>query len=204
MSGPVTPGGIVTAILHFVDKPWKIGALVVLAILAGGGWFLFTERARIADRLLQSAPESKLLPEVFAEDARRLLQITGADATVLMAVNLDDNLLRTVRGVDRDGRPWLPLEGQQLALYPDSSMPVLFKLLRNEVVCADISDTTASKEFQAEYALGMRRTCLVAVPPLMHEMVGILIVSWRKARDASGEAHASVVMQNAALKYATW
>jgi hypothetical protein len=191
-------------LLTYADRPWKAVVILVLVIICGIGYLVWTERARIADAVLTSANDRARLDElVFLNDGPRLLRDTRADFAMLVEVDVNDNLMTDRLGVDTDGNRWVPSTGPQQMLQPNSSMPILVKFLANEVFCVDTSGLI-NEDARVLAAKGFTRVCLVSVPPILGVGVGGLIVAWRQTPLPAAELRAGYAMRAAALKYATW
>jgi hypothetical protein len=202
--GKLTPVGVFERLLSYADKPWKALMVLLLVIIGGLGWIVWTERARIADYVLVRAHEHAVLNDkAFVDDAVRLLRDTRGDMVLLVEFQLTDNLMTDRVGVDTDGNRWVPSTGPQPALLPSSSMPMLVQFLANEVVCSDTAEAV-NEDARALAAKGYARLCMVAVPPILGVGVGGLVVAWRTAPLPAAEKRAGTVLKAAAMGYATW
>jgi hypothetical protein len=52
--------------------------------------------------------------------------------------------------------------------------------------------------------LGIRRRCLVAVPPVLDALVGMLVVGWRTPLGPEAEGGAQRLIYQAASRLASW
>jgi len=196
--------GVLDRVLAFMSAPWKAVAMIVLVIICGAGYLIYLERGTIADAVLHRAQETAELDSpVFLRDADRLLRDTRADYALLLELHLTDNIIIDRVGVDRDGNRWIPSSGAQQALVPESSMPIMVRLLANEVVCVD-SDRVFNDDMKALAAKGYKRICLVIVPPVLGVSVGGLAVAWFQPLLPATEAKAKLTMIASAMKFATW
>ena len=200
---PVTLG-ILDRLLAYMDRPWKVVSIAALLILGGIGWVLYEERAEIANAILHE-PFTRPVLDVakFKKGAEKLLRDTKSDVTVLAELDLNENLAVDRVGIDRDGNFWVPIEGPQPALYPDTDMTAVIRFLHNEVVCGDTKGR-ASADLQALAAAGYPRACFVAVPPVLGTSVGALLVAWRVALSLPAEQRAGIVLTTAAMTFANW
>lgn len=200
----LTPGGVLERLLTYADRPWKAIVMIVLLVLAGIGWLLWDQRARIADAVLHEPITSPaLLISRFVRDADQLLRDTRGDVAVLIELHLTDNVSIDRIGIDRDGTRWVPVEGPQPALSYDSAMPFVVRFLRNETVCFD-TDKAVSEDARSLLASGYKRGCVVSVPPVLGVGVGALLIAWKVPLLASAETRAGIAMSSAAMKFATW
>ena len=200
----LSAAGVLDRLLAYASSPWKAGFVLIAIIVCGAGWIVWTERARIADVILTRANQRAVIDEqAFIEGAANLLRQTRGDMALLVSVDLVDNLMTDLVGIDTDGNRWVPIQGPQQALQPASSMPLLVRFLANEVVCFD-SSTAINEEAKVFLAKGYHRMCMVSVPPILGVGVGGLVVAWKQAPLPANEQRAGYAMQSAALKFATW
>lgn len=200
----LTPSGVLERLLSYADKPWKAVVVIVLLVLAGLGWLVYDQRARIADAVLhEPITVARLEVPRFVRDADQLLRDTRSDVAVLIELHLTDNVAIDRVGFTRDGLRWVPIEGPQEALSPDGSTALLVRFLKNEVVCFDLS-AAASEDSKAMFAAGYTRACLVQVPPVLGVGVGGLMIGWKSALIPAAEHRAGLVMTAAAMKFAVW
>ena len=200
----LTPATVFERLLTYADKPWKAVVILVLVIICGLGWMVWTERARIADVVLTNAHTRAALNDAaFVNAAPQLLRDTRGDIALLVEVEIGDNLMHDRIGIDTDGNRWVPTTGPQQALHPDSSMPFLVKFLANEVVCSDSAEAV-NDDARALAAKGYARMCIVAVPPILGVGVGGLVVAWKQPLLPSAEQRAGYVMRAVAMNFATW
>jgi hypothetical protein len=191
-------------LLTYADKPWKAVMILILVIIGGLGWIVWTERARIADYVLvQAHTHAVLNDKAFADDAARLLRDTRGDMVLLVEFQLSDNLMTDRVGIDTDGNRWVPSTGPQQALLPSSSMPFLVAFLANEVVCSD-AETAVNEDARALAVKGFTRICMVAVPPILGVSVGAVVVAWKQSPLPAAEKRAGYVLKAAAMSYASW
>jgi hypothetical protein len=195
--------GTVERLLSWIDRPWKIAAAVVLAITAIVGVTLWEKRAEIAETVLESWVSPRLHPGQFPKLAARLLEGTGADLAVLAEVSMRANLLKNIDGIRRANPGWQPAQNPR-PFYGVIRDPVrLVALLEGRPVCHDIDPQNGEEEL-AEAALGIRRRCYIAVPPVLDALVGILAIGWREPPSAEQEAGAVSLLYQAATQLASW
>jgi len=196
--------GVLDRLLAFMTSPWKAAAIIILVMICGALYLLYLERARIADAILTSAnTRAELDEKAFLQAGPRLLRDTRADMAMLVSLQLSDNVMTDIIGLDLDGNNWVPTTSPQQALLPESSMPFLVQFLANEVVCLD-SNRAVNEDMRVLSAKGYERLCLVAVPPIIGISVGGLMVAWKTPLMPASEQRASYAMKAAAMKFATW
>jgi hypothetical protein len=200
----LSAAGVLDRVIRFVDAPWKAIALVAFMIVGGAGYIIYSERARIADAVLDGVQShARFDDDAFIADAPRLLRDVHADLAMLVSVNLRDNLLADRIGITSEGNRWVPTYAPQVALSEASHMPRLVAFLANETVCANAAESY-NDDARELTKFGYVRICMIAVPPLLGVSLGGLIVAWKIAPTPSAEQRAHVVIRAAALKYADW
>lgn len=200
----LTAVGVFDRLLDYASTPWRAAVVLVLVALVGAGYLLYLERARIADAVLQSSLFTPRLDVArFVRDAGALLRDTRGDAVILLELRLADNIAIDRAGFDRDGHPYLPVPGPQLAISPAGNMATLVRFLRNEVVCLDTAQSPID-EARALLAAGYVRACAVEVPPVLGVGVGALLIAWKTTPPPSAETRAGLVMTQAAMTFASW
>lgn len=202
----LTPVGILDRLLSFMDKPWKAVAIGVMLVIGGVGYLLYLERAEIANAILRGPTMTpKLSIKAFEMDVDQLLRETRADLAYLAELKIIDNTMIERSGYTRDGHPYVPTPGPSTALTAGTSMNLLVRFLRNEVVCFGIGPDSSQEEQRQLAKQGYVRECVVAVPPILGVQVGLLVVVWREALPIETEQRAaSVAITTAAMKFATW
>jgi hypothetical protein len=195
--------GVVDRVLRFVDRPWKIAAVVILLVAAIVGLTLWEKRAELAEAVLQSWVKPQLLPGRFAKISGRLMAEVNADLVVLAAVSVRTNLITNVDGVRRADPAWQPSLNPR-PLYGAIRDPVRYTaFIEARPVCHDL-DPADGEEERAEAALGIKRRCYIAVPPVLDALVGILAIGWQVAPSPEAETGATSLLWQAASNLATW
>lgn len=194
--------GILDRLLSFMDRPWKAAVVLIFVVVLGTGYALWERRAEIAEAILTRTVSPRLEPQRFKAVALDLLRETDADAVMLIGGDLNKNSATNIAGYDREGRPWLSTTGARPILFNDFPVVWLIRFLAGQVICLDLSD--GGDEMEAELRLGIRRTCLAPIPPFENVLVGGLWAGWKVPPGYQAEAHAQVVMHQAATRLATW
>lgn len=198
---------ILEKLLAFVDRPWKAVTLVLLMVVSLALYIVYEERAQIADAILHNEVKPRLELDRFTRDVPRLLRDTHSDVAMLAELKLANNTATDLIGFDSDGKPWLPLPGPRLVFDSDfepATSTAFAQFMMNHPVCFDVSVDSKSVERQAEAALGIKRACIVAVPPIIGVLIGGLYVGWKQPPLPALERKATAAMLDAAMRYATW
>ena len=196
--------GLFAALLAFMDRPWKAVALTVLLFVSATGWVLWTERAEIAQAILSHYRLPRLETGAFHKVAAPLLADTGADLAILVEISLEANLVKNVDGQLR-GRPdWRPAPIPRVVFADDSDPKSIVKFIDGDVLCADASKESPVRQRREEAALGVRRSCMVGVPPILGVLVGALIIGWDTPLEPLAEKAAEAALGAAGMKLAKW
>jgi hypothetical protein len=197
--------GIVDKILAFVDRPWKIMAVVALAAAGVIGVTLWEHRGELAEGVLEGWVKPRLEPERFTSKLGiELMQQTRADLVVLVRIDLHNNLATNVEGFRRDDPAWKPPVNPRPVFYSVRDPLELIAMIEGQTVCRDMDALDGSEETRALAALGMRRRCVVAVPPVLDALVGALTIAWRAPLGAEAESGAQRLLYVAASRLASW
>ena len=168
---------IVDRVLTYVDSPFKLVAIVVMAVLAFVGYIFWANQEFMRD----AYKESKKLPEINdrADDvAAMLFKKTGASVVAVFKVNPLFNSRVLYRAYTKDGRD-KSIEGIDVGLFSSNANnnADVVKLMSNEMPCAEY------RYAQSEVGLwyiekGVGFTCRVSIPPDNHRFVGQITVGW--------------------------
>lgn len=170
-------------VLAYVDSPFKLFALVLMAVLTFGGYFVYENK----DLLIGAYKESKRTPEINedrAEDAATMLfRQTGAQFVAVFKVNQMFGTRVLYRAYTKEGRE-KSVEGIDVGLFSQntSNNTDLIKLMENETPCSEY------KEPQSEIGLwymaqGVTFTCRTSVPPDSFRFFGQVTVGWKDRPD---------------------
>jgi hypothetical protein len=146
-------------VLGYVDSPFKLFAVILMAVFAFAGYALYeTERADDA--------------------ATMLFKQTGATVVAVFKVNPLFNSRTLYRAYTKDGRD-KTIEDIDVGLFTHNSSnnADVVKLMTNEIPCGEY------RYAQSEVGLwylekGVTYTCRVSVPPDSHRFVGQVTVGW--------------------------
>ena len=166
-------------VLAYVDSPFKLFALVLMAVLAFSGYFVYEHK----DLLVGAYKESKRIPDINedrAEDAATMLfRQTGAQFVAIFKVNQMFGTRVLYRAYTKEGRE-KSVEGIDVGLFSQNSAnnADLIKLMENETPCSEY------KEPQSEIGLwyvsqGVTFTCRASVPPDSFRFFGQITVGWK-------------------------
>jgi hypothetical protein len=198
-----TPGGWLDRVLNYVDKPWKVASIAALALIGLVSVTSWERRADIASAILHSTVVPRLEPGRFKAVVSPLMDETGADVGILLAVQLNNNVARIVAGIRRDDPNWVPSSGPRPVFYGNDPA-VVVQLISGTTACSSVTQASPSETAREMWSLGITRVCVVSVPAVVDVLVGALGIGWKSARNAQAEEGAKTELRRSANKLATW
>ena len=174
------PADVLSKVLSYVDSPFKLFALVLMAVFAFSGYFIWQNQAF----LFEAYKENRKLPTIAedrAEDvAAHLFKNTNATVVAIFKVNPLFGTRILYRAYTREGRERTH-EGLDVGLFTQSSANNrdVVALMANEIPCSEYNVP------QSEIGLwyidkGVKFGCRVSVPPEQGRFVGQITVGWAK------------------------
>jgi hypothetical protein len=176
----LSPNSTLTQVLSYVDSPFKLGAIVVMGVLAFAGYFIYNNQ----QFLLSAYEKKKSLPVMesnkFDDTSKMLMKNTGANLVVIFEVDMVLNTRKVVRIYDKDGRikSWdgvtTPILSNNDANNKDS-----IALMAGEVPChAYTKPRSALSIYYMER--GMTYACRVSVPSNPSAFIGQITLLWEQ------------------------
>jgi hypothetical protein len=165
-------------VLGYVDSPFKLFAILVMAIVAFVGYFIWQNQEFMRD----AYKESQKLPEINApradEVSAMLFKKTGASVVAIFKINPLFGSRIVYKAYTKDGRD-KSVEDIDVGLFSQNAAnnSDIIKLMTNEIPCSEY------RYAQSEVGLwyldkGVTFTCRVSVPPDNHRLVGQITVGW--------------------------
>ena len=174
------PSDVLSKVLSYVDSPFKLFALILMAVFAFAGYFVWQNQSFLFD----AYKENKKLPTIAeerAEDvAAHLFKNTDATAISIFKVNPLFGTRVLFRAYTREGRDKTH-DGLDVGLFTQSSANNrdVIALMANEIPCSEY--TVAQSEIGLWYIeKGVTFGCRVSVPPEQGRFVGQITVGWDK------------------------
>ena len=174
------PADTLSRVLSYVDSPFKLFALLLMAVVAFSGYFIWQNQSFLVD----AYKENKKLPAI-AEDrvedvAAHLFKNTDAIIIAIFKVNPLFGTRVLFRAYTREGRDKTH-DGLDVGLFTQSSANNrdVIALMANETPCSEYA--TAQSEIGLWYIeKGVTFGCRVSVPPEQGRFVGQITVGWDK------------------------
>ena len=169
---------LVDKVLAFVTSPFRLFALVLMAVLTFAGYFVYTNQ----DLLIGAYKESKKIPTI-AEDrvedaAAHLFKQTGALVVAVFKVNSMFGTRVLYRAYGKNGRDKTN-DGLDVGLFTQNAAnnADVVRLMASEIPCGEYK--SAQSEMGLWYiAKGVSYTCRISVPPEPGRFVGQITVGW--------------------------
>jgi hypothetical protein len=169
---------LVDKIFAFVTSPFRLFALVLMAVLTFAGYFVYTNQ----DLLIGAYKESKKIPTI-AEDrvedaAAHLFKQSGALVVAVFKVNSMFGTRVLYRAYGKNGRDKTN-DGLDVGLFTQNAAnnADVVKLMASEIPCGEYK--SAQSEMGLWYiAKGVAYTCRISVPPEPGRFVGQITVGW--------------------------
>ena len=196
MAGDDRPLQLLDKVLAYVSSPFRLFALVLMAVLTFAGYFLYSNQ----DLLIGAYKESKKIPTI-AEDrvedaAAHLFKQSGALVVAVFKVNSMFGTRILYRAYGKNGRDKTN-DGLDVGLFTQNAAnnADVVKLMASEIPCGEYK--SAQSEMGLWYiAKGVAYTCRISVPPEPGRFVGQITVGW--AAEPADLEQAKAMLQIAA------
>lgn len=165
-------------VLAYVDSPFKLFALILMAVLAFAGWMFYDNK----ELLVGAYKEQQKLPQIAEgrvdDAASHLFKHTGAQVVAIFKVNPILGTRVLYRAYTKEGRD-KSIEGLDVGLFtnnPNNNRDVV-ALMANEIPCSEYK--TAQSEVGLWYIeKGMTYGCRISIPPEQDRFIGQITVGW--------------------------
>ena len=180
MSDEKTQLTVLDRVLGYVDSPFKLFAIILMAVFAFVGYFVWQNQAF----LIGAYKEQQKLPSI-AEDrvedaAAHLFKNTEAVVVAIFKVNPMFGTRVLHRAYTKDGRDKTH-EGLDVGLFTANAANNrdVVALMASEIPCGPYK--TAQSEIGLWYMeRGMTFGCRISVPPEQGKFVGQITVGWKE------------------------
>jgi len=178
MAEKLNANDTLSKVLAYVDSPFKLFALILMAVLAFGGWVVYDNK----DLIVGTYKEHQKLPDIVedrVEDAvAHLFKTTGATTVAVFKVNPLLGTRVQYRAYTKEGRDKTN-DGLDVGLFTanQANNQDVVLLMAGAIPCGEY------KAAQSEIGLwyidkGMRFGCRISVPPEPSRFVGQITVGW--------------------------
>jgi len=176
----LTPDSTVDKVLAYVNSPFRLFALVLMAVLAFAGYFLWTNQEFLLGAYKEAQKQPSIAKDRVEDAAAHLFKHTNATIVAVFKVNPMFGTRTLHRAYAKDGRDKTN-DGLDVGLFTQnaSNNADVVKLMANEIPCGPY--LTAQSEMGLWYiSKGVTFTCRVSVPPEPSRFVGQITVGWDK------------------------
>jgi len=178
MAEKLNANDTLSKVLAYVDSPFKLFAMIMMAVLAFGGWMLYDNK----DLIVGTYKESQKLPDIVedrVEDAvAHLFKTTGATTVAVFKVNPLLGTRVQYRAYTKEGRDKTN-DGLDVGLFTanQANNQDVVNLMAGNIPCGEY------KAAQSEIGLwyiekGMRFGCRISIPPEPSRFIGQITVGW--------------------------
>jgi hypothetical protein len=178
MTEKLNANDTLSKVLAYVDSPFKLFALILMAVLAFTGYFLYDNR----DLIIGTYKEHQRMPQIAEgrvdDAATHLFKHTGAQVVAIFKVNPITNSRVLFRAYTKEGRD-KTMEGLDVGLFSGNANnnKDVVAMMANEIPCGEYK--TAQSEVGLWYIeKGMTFGCRVSVPPEHDRFIGQITVGW--------------------------
>jgi hypothetical protein len=167
-------------VLAYVDSPFKLIAVVVMAVFAFSGYIIYDHRELIVGTYKESQKLPSINKDRVDDVAVHLFKTTDATIVTIFKVNpLLGNRIQyrayTTNGRDKTN------DGLDVGLFTSNQKnnEDVISLMAGNIPCSEYK--TAQSEIGLWYIeKGMRYGCRISVPPDPSKFIGQITVGWEK------------------------
>jgi hypothetical protein len=174
------PADVLSKVLSYVDSPFKLFALILMAVFAFAGYFVWQNQSFLFDAYKENRKLPTIAEERAEDVAAHLFKNTDATVIAIFKVNPLFGTRVLFRAYTREGRDKTH-DGLDVGLFTQSSANNrdVIALMANEIPCSEY--TVAQSEIGLWYIeKGVTFGCRVSVPPEQGRFVGQITVGWDK------------------------
>lgn len=169
-------------VLKYIDSPFKLAVVVLLAVLAFGGFFVYENQAVLIGAYQKNRDLPKMDESRFDDAALLLFKSTGADLVAIMHVDPILGKRVVARIYNKDGSRDKMMDGLKIPLFSRSAKnnADVIKLMAGEVPCSPYDYPQSELGFFYVGKLGPGAyMCRISVPPDPNEFIGQVTVGWK-------------------------
>lgn len=178
--------GFIGTVLAYVDRPWKVVAVIAMFIIGGIGWVAYEQRDELIEAWLTPA-SAELATHAVAAALEKLTEDTDADLIQVWSVDLGSNSQRFLAARRKDGeRPIIPNPRRLPVITTTSDVKALVDVLNGHPACGN-TEGYPSLLMRRLADRGMKRACAMPIPPSPEAFVGVIYLAWETQHDAGDE-----------------
>jgi hypothetical protein len=176
--------GKIIGLIEWVDNPFKLFTVILLAFLAFAGYFAWDSRQVI----LQAITTQDKMPQLAKQEAlltpaRSLLKDVDGIVLLIHKANLATNSRTTVLALNADGSREKSMEGTVTSLFNASAdrNSAMVAMLNGEVICEEFNPSSKVGEWGVKQ--GVRFLCRGAVPPDLGKFAGYVAIGFKEKQE---------------------
>jgi hypothetical protein len=168
-------------VLSYIDSPFKLGVVVLLAFLGFAGYFVYQNQEVMIGAYIKNKERPTMNADRYEPAARLILKSTQAEMVVIFHV---DTILgkRTVERIYlADGSRYKEFDGYDVGLFTKNvaNNSDVIRLMANEIPCSEYPK--AQSEIGLWYkSIGINYTCRISIPPDHNQFIGQITVGWKE------------------------
>jgi hypothetical protein len=173
--------GKIIGLIEWVDNPFKLFTVILLAFLAFAGYFAWDSRQVI----LQAITNQDKMPQLVKQEelmtpARSLLKDVDGLVLLVHKANLSTNSRTTVLALNSDGTREKTMEGIVTSLFNASAdrNAAMVAMLNNEILCEEFNPSSKVGEWGAKQ--GVKFMCRGSIPPDMGKFAGYVAIGFKE------------------------
>ena len=172
--------GKIIGLIEWVDNPFKLFTVILLAFLAFAGYFAWDSRQVLLhaittqDKMPQLAKQENLLTP-----ARSLLKDVDGIVVLVHKANLATNSRTTVLALNADGSREKSMEGTVTSLFNASAdrNSAMVAMLNGEVLCEEFNPSSKVGEWGVKQ--GVKFMCRGSIPPDLGKFAGYVAIGFK-------------------------
>jgi hypothetical protein len=171
----------VLGILSYIDSPFKLGVVILLAVLGFTGYFVYQHQEVMIGAYLRSKERPTMNADRYEPAARLILKTTGATVVIIFTVDTILGKRIVERAYLADGTRYKDFDGYDVGLFTKNihNNNDIIRLMANEVPCSEYPQ--AQSEIGLWYkSIGVNYMCRISVPPDQNQFIGQITVGWKE------------------------
>ena len=190
MAAPVAPKaeskkddstlGKIIGLIEWVDNPFKLFTVILLAFLAFAGYFAWDSR----QVLLHAITTQDKMPQLTKQEnllapARSLLKDVDGIVLLIHKANLATNSRTTMLALNADGSREKSMEGTVTSLFNASAdrNGAMVAMLNGEVLCEEFNPSSKVGEWGVK--AGVKFMCRGSIPPDLGKFAGYVAIGFK-------------------------
>lgn len=168
-------------VLTYIDNPFKLGVVVLLALLGFTGYFVYQNQEVMIGAYLKNKERPVMNSDRYESAARIIIKSTSADVVVIFSVDTILGKRIVERAYLADGSRYKDFDGYDVGLFNKNAgnNNDIIRLMANEIPCGDYPK--AQSEIGLWYkSIGINYTCRISVPPDQNQFIGQITVGWKE------------------------